>query len=60
MSRFDPMLVYVSGGNNESEFRILDECDNTVVKAMKLKRFRFPILLLKMITLVMPLCASPC
>lgn len=34
----DPMLVYVSGGNNESEFRILDERDNTVVKAMKLKK----------------------
>ncbi len=28
----------MSGGNNESEFRILDERDNTVVKAMKLKK----------------------
>lgn len=31
-------LVYVSGGNNENEFRILDEVDNEKVKQSNLKK----------------------
>lgn len=34
----DPELVYVSGGNNESEFRVLDSHDNTAVKSLGLKK----------------------
>ena len=31
-------LTYISGGNNESEFRIIDETDNKVVKDAKYKK----------------------
>lgn len=31
-------LVYISGGNNEDEFRVLNERDNSIVKAMGLKK----------------------
>ena len=34
----DHGLVYVSGGNNESEFRILSESNNEVVKQMQLRK----------------------
>ena len=33
-----PGLIYISGGNNEDEFRIIDETDNNVVKAAKYKK----------------------
>lgn len=34
----DDKLVYISGGNNESDFRTLEEKDNKVVKQMNLKK----------------------
>ena len=33
-----PGLTYISGGNNEAEFRIIDETDNNVVKAANYKK----------------------
>ena len=33
-----PGLTYISGGNNEDEFRIIDETDNNVVKAANYKK----------------------
>ena len=38
----DNGLVYVSGGNNESEFRILPEKNHEVVKQMRLKKVQVP------------------
>ena len=39
-------LTYISGGNNESEFRIIDETDNKVVKDAKYKKVQVSYIML--------------